>query len=163
MMGATVIGDEALAAKFTAAATEIIAEQPYWLNDVAIMVEESILDVINLEGLIGDKVDKPRHPHLADTGRIFYRTVNGISVGFGKGHPAALALEHGVGPHPIFAKNPTGLLHFFWEERGQWFVGPVVNHPGNRPYKYVERGAMNAFIPIAMYFFNQLKAVFGGL
>lgn len=155
MVTATVIGDEALAAKFTAAIATLQAESPYWIHDMGLMVQESILDVINREGLIesGD---------LARSGRTFYQTANGISVGFGQGLAYAQAIEHGARPHPIVVTNPSGLLHFKLSS-GEWFVGPAVNHPGNKPYKFVYRGALEACIPILMFFSSKLRAMFGGM
>jgi len=160
MMSATVIGDEALAAKFTAAAAALQARQPYWIADVGEMVKESIEEVIDMEGLYGVKEDTPAHVHLASTGRVFYQTKNGISVGFGKDHPAAWALELGSQPHAIVAYDAP-MLAFQWPA-GDWFYGSAVWHPGNKPYKFVNRGAANASLPILMFFWDELRTLFGG-
>ena len=156
MLGFTVIGDKALAAKFTAAVAEIKAEKPYWLNDVGLIVEEAIQGNIARQGLI----DTGR---LIDSGRLFYRTANGISIGFGKGleRPYASWLEFGtLGRNPVIRPR---------ERQALWWIGlehpvPIVlNHPGNKPYRFVYRGTMEASIPVLMYFFERLKAIFGGM
>jgi len=53
-----------------------------------------------------------------------------ISVG-GPDAPYARAVEFGASPHPIRARRARR-LRFFWQKKGRMFVGPMVNHPGNR-------------------------------
>jgi len=158
MMSATVIGDEALAAKFTAAAVQLQAERKTWLPEVAEMVETAIEGNIARQGLI-DTGD------LIDSGRIFYQTANGISVGFGNMLGYAAALEFGSHPHWIDAgagwwSSASNL--YFQLPSGKYFYGPRVWHPGNQPYKFINRGAMEAFYPICLFFMAKLRGIFGG-
>lgn len=163
-MPATVIGDEALAAKFTAAAAQLVAEETFWLDDTAKILELSIKQNIVMQGLAygADRSpDKPRHPHLIDTGRIFGLTKHGVSVGFGKGHPAADALEFGAVAHAIVSTDK--MLSFYWAKRGDWFFGTQVWHPGNIAYRYVYNGTLGAVLPICKFFVARVGAIFGGL
>lgn len=43
----------------------------------------------------------------------------------------------GTKPHTIRARRHPN-LRFWWEREGVLFRGPVVNHPGNRPYPYMQ-------------------------
>lgn len=162
MVSATVIGDEALAAKFTEAAAALVAQEKFWLHDVAKILKESIETNIRVQGLMSiDRIDNPPHPHLIDTGRVFYLTAHGVSVGFGKGHPAAEALELGAVAHAIVSTDK--MLSFYWAKKDDWFYGTQVWHPGNIPYRYVYKGTMYAFLPIAKFFVARVGAIFGGL
>ena len=51
----------------------------------------------------------------------------------------ALSQETGAVPHEIHAVNGPNLV-FYWIKKGQWFKGPMVNHPGNPPQPYMEVG-----------------------
>jgi hypothetical protein len=161
MVTATVIGDEALAAKFNAAAAALIDQERFWLHDVGQIVELSIKQNIVMQGLVRGKADNPAHPHLIDTGRVFGLTAHGVSVGFGKGHPAADALEFGAIAHAIVSSDR--MLSFWWENRGDWFFGTQVWHPGNIAYRYVYNGTLNAVIPVCKFFVSRVAAIFGGL
>lgn len=170
MVHVEVLGDEALAAKFMAAAAELEREKPYWLRDVADILEESIQGSIAAQGLI-DTGD------LIDSGRIFYQTANGISVGFGRGLDYAEPLELGAAAHEIVG-NPYlafkwsggqaiggyyGWHHSSGDGPGEDVVVTRVNHPGNPAYRFVYNGTMMAFTPILMYFNARLRAIFGGM
>lgn len=47
-------------------------------------------------------------------------------------------IEHGTRPHIIRAVNAS-VLSFFWERKGEQFFGPLVHHPGTRPYMILAR------------------------
>jgi hypothetical protein len=153
MVTATVIGDEALAAKFIAAAVALEREKPVWLYRCGELVEEGIKSSIQRQGLIDTHA-------LIDSGRVFYPTANGISVGFGKGLDYAEPLELGAIAHPISAVNGPNLV-FWWEKAGMTFIGPKVMHPGNIAYRYVYQGTLSALAPILIYFAGRLRALFG--
>jgi len=159
-MPVTVIGDEALAAKFNAAAATLQAEKAYWLHDVGIILEEAIEANIARQGLI-DTGD------LIDSGRVFNQTANGVSVGFGNMLGYAEPLELGSREHWIEAGagwwSSATMLSFYNAKRGEWFYGPRVWHPGNRPYRFMYHGALESVVPIAFYFMERLRAIFGGL
>lgn len=161
MVTATVIGDEALAAKFQAAAAQLLREERFWVHDCGKIMETSIKQNISMQGLVGGKVDSPAHPHLIDTTRVFALTAHGVSVGVGKGHPAAHALEFGAIAHAIVSTDK--MLKFYWESRGDTFYGTAVWHPGNYAYRYAYNGALNAVLPIAKHFVARVGAIFGGL
>ena len=161
MAVATVVGADALAAKFNAAAVQLASQDAQWLGEVGEIVKLSIQQNIAMQGLVYGKADRPGHKHLIDTGRTFGHTKHGISVGFGKGHPAAHALEFGAIAHAIVG-NP--LLAFWWQNRNnEWWVGPRVWHPGNIAYRYVYNGTLNAVIPVSKFFVQRVAAIFGGL
>lgn len=42
----------------------------------------------------------------------------------------SLALHEGARPHKIRAKNPSGLLKFYWARAGRVVMFRSVNHPG---------------------------------
>lgn len=149
----TVIGDDALAAKFMAAAEAIKTEGPSWLVECGNIVETSVRGVIRSEGLYetGD---------LYHSGRTFGLAGNSVLVGFGQGLDYAAALEQGAAPHEISAVNGE-VLSFWWENAGQWFVGPSVNHPGNRPYAFMRNGAELSLTPLAMMLMGKLRTIFG--
>jgi len=164
-MPATVIGDEALAAKFMAAAAQLVAEERFWVHDVGQIMELSIKQNIEMQGLVSrTNRDSSRyaHPHLIDTTRVFNLTAHGVSVGVGKDHPAAHALEFGATAHVIEA-SAAPQLSFWWAKAGEWFLGPRVYHPGNIAYRYAHNGALNAVLPIAKHFVARVGAIFGGL
>jgi hypothetical protein len=151
MVSASIVGADALAAKFEAAVGKIQAEKPYWLFDVGNIIHDAIEANIAQQGLIDTGA-------LIDSGRLFGQTVNGISVGFGKGLDYAEPLELGAAPHEITG-NP--LLAFYWQNRGEWFIGPSVQHPGNKPYRFVYKGAMESLTPHRLYFMEKLRGIFG--
>jgi len=160
MYRVNVIGDEALAAKFRADLQQLVAQEPFWLDDVAKIIELSIKQNIAMQGLVNGKTDRPGHKHLIDTGRVFGLTKHTVNIGFGKDHPGAHALEFGAVAHEITG-NP--ILSFWWENRSEWFIGPRVWHPGNRAYRYVYNGTLNAVLPVAKFFVSRVSAIFGGL
>jgi hypothetical protein len=47
-------------------------------------------------------------------------------------------LEHGTRPHVIRARRAR-YLRFFWRKVGRLVFFKSVNHPGTRPYKFLER------------------------
>jgi hypothetical protein len=172
MLAFQVLGEDILAAKFRAAVTQIKAEKTFWTADVGEILQQSIQQNILRQG-------------LEDTGALFYsgrtfnHTKNGISVGFGRGLDYAYALEHGARPHKIYAGSSTTVgsktagkfvgpshkssLSFYWEKRGEWVWPKSVNHPGNKPYKFMWHGSTEAIYPILMLFSSRLRVIFGGL
>lgn len=175
MVRATLIGDEALAAKFNAAAARITSEKPTWIRTCGELVQKGIQHSIAYQGLYetGD---------LMRSVRLFYQTANAIYVGTGKGLEYAEPLELGAAEHEIRG-NP--LLAFTWEgaqfsgydmlhhgqgsasgnagEGGERVVTPVVHHPGNIAYRFVYNGTYEALVPILAYFYKELRAIFGGM
>lgn len=168
-MPATVIGDEALAAKFNAAAAQLVAQEKFWLHDVGKIMQLSIKQNIAMQGLAysADRSpDKPRHPHLIDTVRVFGLTAHGVNVGAGKDHPATHALEFGAIAHAITSWDygaGASMLSFYWAKRGDWFFGTQVWHPGNIAYRYTYNGALASVLPICKHFVARVGAIFGGL
>jgi hypothetical protein len=153
-MTVIVTGDEALVAKFQAADVALRASERDWLAEAGVIVENAIEANIAAQGLIeeGD---------LIGSGRVFGATAHGITVGFGQGVPHAAAIELGAEPHSIDAVNVEN-LKFYWERAGVQFYGPHVNHPGNRPYKFMRNGSEESMIPLALMFMARLRAIFGG-
>jgi hypothetical protein len=47
-------------------------------------------------------------------------------------------IDVGASPHKIVARRAPYLM-FWWPKMGLWFVGKSVNHPGNKPYKFMYR------------------------
>ena len=153
-MSVQVIGDEALVAKFRAADAALRASETSWLAEAGVIVENAIEANIAAQGLI-DSGD------LIGSGRVFNQTAHGVTVGFGQGLDYAAAIENGSEPHVIEAKNAE-YLKFYWEREGVMFYGPRVNHPGNRPYKFMRNGSEQAMVPLAFMFMRRLRAIFGG-
>ena len=58
--------------------------------------------------------------------------------------PYANPIDKGARPHPIVARRAQNLV-FYWKKMRRWFVGPRVNHPGNRPYKFAYRAWRSAY------------------
>jgi hypothetical protein len=52
------------------------------------------------------------------------------------------AIDGGAGPHVIRPKRPGGMLRFRARD-GRWVSTRKVNHPGNRPYRFLG-AAVNA-------------------
>jgi hypothetical protein len=50
-----------------------------------------------------------------------------------------LYVDQGTKPHPIHAKNAPALV-FYWPKVGRVVAFKSVNHPGNKPYKFLEKG-----------------------
>jgi hypothetical protein len=152
MMSATLVGADALAAKLEADCAKLIEAKPYWLSEVGYMVKEGIQGNIVKQGLI-------RSGDLYDSVRVFNQTKNGISIGVGNMLGYAEPLELGAVAHEITG-NP--LLMFYWQNRGDFFVGPSVQHPGNVAYRYIYQGTFEAFTPILLFFNSMLRGIFGG-
>lgn len=159
-MAVIVTGDEALVAKFRAADAALRASERDWLGEAGLIVEKAIEANIAAQGLIGHG-DDPHPGQLIGSGRVFNATAHGITVGFGKDVEYAAALEFGAEPHPIDAVNVEN-LKFYWEKAGVQFYGPHVNHPGNRPYKFVRNGAEESMPALMQMFGMRLMAIFGG-
>lgn len=53
-------------------------------------------------------------------------------------------IDKGSRPHVIRARRAENLA-FYWKKQRRWFVGPSVNHPGNRPYKFAYRAWRSAY------------------
>jgi len=146
-MAVTVLGAHEVAAKFRQAAVRVKAGQKYMLWDAGQLLQESITENIIGQGLV-------KEGNLARSGRTFGLSGGGINVGFGKGvvgesgSPYAWALEVGASPH-VIKGNPY--LAFEWDQSEDGlFVGPMVNHPGVKPYRFMRHGAEEAMIPIAL-------------
>ena len=56
----------------------------------------------------------------------------------------AFPLELGARPHIIRPRKPGGTLVFFWKGKLRFFKS--VNHPGNRPYRFLSRSRNRAGI-----------------
>ena len=159
MYSATVI--DTASPKFLAALPRIESEKVKWLPKAGQIVKESIEANIRAQGLISG----PEEAHdmrfgnksLIESGRLFYQTKNGVSVGFGKGLPYAAALELGSIPHKIEPKEAEA-LSFYW--RGQFVSFDYVNHPGNRPYRFVYKGTLESIVPLCFMFMGYLRSVF---
>jgi len=153
-MTVVVMGDEALVAKFKAADAALRASERSWIGESGEIVRNEIKANIVAQGLVEDG-------DLLKSGRLFYATAHGITVGFGKGLTYAPALELGADMHWILASKVEN-LKFFWEREGMQFYGPRVLHPGNRPYRFMRNGSEAAIFPLMTMFKERLKAIFGG-
>lgn len=76
----------------------------------------------------------------ATKGRVI-RTRQGAIVKLTNAKPYASAIDKGARAHEIRAKG-TGYLHF--RGRRGWVRKKAVNHPGNRPYKFLYRATVAA-------------------
>jgi hypothetical protein len=156
MCPVTLVGADALAAKFTADCAKVNEAKLYWLPEVGNLVKESIQANIMRQGLI-------RSGDLYDSVRVFNQTKNGVSVGTGWGLGYAEPLELGAAPHEIAAGagwwSDASML-MFQLDNGDFFVGPKVQHPGNVAYRFVFQGTFEAFTPILMMFNSMLRAIF---
>jgi len=153
-----VIGADALAAKITKDLNTMTAAKPYWLGTAGNMVKDAIQGNIMSQGLIESGA-------LYDSGRVFAQTKNGVSVGFGNMLGYAEPLELGAIAHEISAGAgwwSSASMLTFQLESGDWFFGPRVDHPGNVAYRYIYHGTFEAFTPILLFFFSQIRGVFGG-
>lgn len=68
----------------------------------------------------------------------------GIEFQVGSDVPYALYMHEGTKPHTIKPRKPGGVLVFFWPKVGHVVHFKSVNHPGTRPYKFLERGLEGA-------------------
>ncbi|HEX8321641.1 hypothetical protein [Longimicrobium sp.] len=64
----------------------------------------------------------------------------GIQFDAGSDVGYTLFVDQGTKPHPIKPKNPGGVLTFYWPKVGRVVHFKSVQHPGNKPYKFLERG-----------------------
>jgi len=174
MITVQVIGREALAAKFAASLKTMEATKPVTLRKIGMAQQMNIRDTIW-------QMLQVRSGNLFNSVRVFYQTKNGISVGTGKGLDYAHALEFGALPHRIVASGiggstrhhteggsftysaPGGAqnLAFWWANADMFFVGPAVNHPGNRPYKFIQVGFMRSVPQVYRYCCDMIAAAFG--
>jgi hypothetical protein len=67
----------------------------------------------------------------------------GIRFHTGSDVPYALYVEEGTRPHEIRAKNAPFLV-FFWPKVGRVVHFKRVQHPGTRPYKFLQRAQESA-------------------
>jgi len=172
MIRAQVIGEEELIAKFKAAEAAIPMAKPYHLRAVGDTIQN------NIQIAIAAKL-KMRTGKLWDSVRVFGETKNGISVGTGKGTDYVQPLEFGSIPHRIYAGGHTigigggdvghygfyvpggsSMLHFI-DSEGEERFALYVNHPGNRPYRFVYSGAMASWGEISILCMSYLREVFG--
>ena len=154
-----VFGAKELIAKFEAADAALRKSEREWVWESGKILEQAIEDNITAQGLIGGD-DDPHPGALIGSGRVFMLTAHGVTVGFGNGIDYAPALELGADPHVIEATNVESLA-FFWAREGVQFYGPRVNHPGNRPYRFMRNGSEEAMTPIAFMFMGRLRTIFG--
>jgi hypothetical protein len=71
----------------------------------------------------------------------------GIQFDAGSDIDYTLFVDQGTKPHVITAKNAPYLV-FYWPKVGRVVHFKTVHHPGNKAYKFLERGlerAMNIF------------------
>lgn len=67
----------------------------------------------------------------------------GIEFLAGSAVPYTLFVDQGAKPHKIVAKNAPYLV-FFWPKVGRVVHFKSVNHPGNKPYRFLMRGLERA-------------------
>jgi hypothetical protein len=67
----------------------------------------------------------------------------GIQFDAGSDVDYTLFVDQGTKPHPIHAKNAPYLV-FYWPKVGRVVAFKSVQHPGNKPYKFLERGLERA-------------------
>jgi hypothetical protein len=72
-------------------------------------------------------------------------SAKGIWTEIGSDRPYALFVESGTRTHTIEPKNPDGRLVFHWRKVGRVVRMRSVSHPGNRAYRYLEKGLIAAF------------------
>lgn len=68
----------------------------------------------------------------------YVRTSRGGVVRAENRKPYAAAIDKGAKPHVITARRQP-YLTFFWAREGRWVRTRSVNHPGNRPYRFLSR------------------------
>jgi hypothetical protein len=56
----------------------------------------------------------------------------------------AMAIDKGSPPHRIVAKRAPYLV-FYWAKMSRWMRVRSVNHPGNKPYKFLRNATDHAF------------------
>ncbi len=71
------------------------------------------------------------------------RWSRGIQFEAGSDVDYTLYVDQGTAPHVIKAKNAPYLV-FFWPKVGRIVHFKSVNHPGNRAYRFLERGLTRA-------------------
>jgi len=172
MIHVEIIGQEALAAKFAASLKAMEASKPATLRKIGVAQQVGIQDSIWLKL-------KYRSGKLWKSVRVFYQTKNGISVGTGKGTDYVQALEFGAIPHRIYAGGDTmgisggsvghyglyvpggsSVLHFT-NKYGDEVFARYVDHPGNRPYRFVYSGFMRSVPQVYHYCCDMIAAAFG--
>lgn len=67
----------------------------------------------------------------------------GIQFDAGSEVPYTLFVDQGTKPHKIVAKNAP-YLTFFWPKVGRIVHFKSVNHPGNKPYRFLMNGLERA-------------------
>lgn len=129
--------------------------------DVTVVIDKAAVDVFRgWNGPVGHSVNRLaketewRARTLANkrTGRMVSKMETqkgkwskGIEFKVGTSVPYALFMHEGVlTPHPIKPKTPGGLLVFYWPKVGHVVHFKRVMHPGNRPYKFLERALEGA-------------------
>jgi hypothetical protein len=172
MITVQVIGREALAAKFAASLKTMEASKPVTLRKIGMAQQWSIRDEIL-------NTFENRTWNLFKSVRVFGQTKNGISVGTGKGTDYVRPLEFGSIPHRITAGFSTqgvfggdvghyrfisvggaGALHFI-DSAGEERFAKYVNHPGNRPYRFVYSGFMRSVPQVYRHCCDMIAAAFG--
>lgn len=67
----------------------------------------------------------------------------GLQGDVGANVPYTRWVDQGTKPHKIVAKNAP-YLTFYWPKVGRVVHFKSVNHPGNKPYRFLERGVQAA-------------------
>ncbi len=84
------------------------------------------------------------------SGDIHVSAVAPKMVQISTGVPYAPAQEFGAKQHVIPKLRKKKLLVFFWEKRGQMFVGPSVNHPGNPAHPFLRPAVFGYALALRM-------------
>lgn len=92
---------------------------------------------------------RPRSGALQrETRAKFIRTRTGGIVRAQNPKKYAASIDSGARAHPIYARRAP-LLRFYWKKKGRWVSTKKVNHPGNRPYKFLYRATHAAWRVLA--------------
>jgi hypothetical protein len=81
------------------------------------------------------------HLQRSTTARV--RRVRGHLLTLDNSARYADPIDTGARPHKIRARRAK-YLRFFWKKTGRWMYLKSVNHPGNRPYKFMYRAWSSA-------------------
>lgn len=104
---------------------------------------------------------KPRSGNLqAATEHKVIRTRRGGIVRILNRKKYAGAIDLGAKKHPIFARRKPYLV-FYWPKLGRWMRLKKVNHPGNRPYKFLYRASNAAARTFEKNMLSQMSRIAG--
>lgn len=85
------------------------------------------------------------------------RTSGGKLLKITNNKPYAAAIDKGAKPHPISPKS-GGYLHFRGR-RGWVRTRKTINHPGNRPYKFLYRAHRSAYRVVGRNLTQRLSSI----